>query len=62
MIPNTLRNPYTITGIVVAILGILSLDWIPEFWYLSVIALGSGSILFIISLFCMTEVEVKRHT
>ena len=62
MIPNTLTNPYTITALLVSVLGILSLDWMPDFWYVSIFAIGSGSILLIISMFTMEKVEVKRHT
>lgn len=56
-------NRYTIIGIVVAVIGILSLDWIPNFWYLGVMALGSGSILLVISMFTMAELtQIKEDT
>ena len=56
---NTLKNPYTITGFIVAIIGILSLDWIPDFKYLGLIATGCGMVLIIISMFTMDKTKPK---
>jgi len=55
MIPKSLKDPYAITGTIVAILGILSTSWIPEYWYLTGLAIASGCMLLIMSQFIIIQ-------